>query len=205
MPFHQAELHPERQDPHYIDIRASEVGFPPAQVIFRKLIINEANTDLSVYEHSYVPLRYRGPSWFKTLLRRIALEGYPPDDTPDDTMEPETMPLDIPVYRNTIIVAQLPSDGLRWFERPGVELKKTSSGDYPVGYGQLRWVDRLGAAHVQSIPDCRMIYFRAVERRGTDDDPHIQSFHYIINKLKRRFTPVDPDIRHPGNGDADPQ
>ena len=79
------------------------------------------------------------------------------------------------------------------FKDPGIYLKSQSSN-----YGGLRYVDRDGP-HENWVPNCRVIYFAAKHVRGNSRDPYIQSFEYDVDPAAR-FVPIDPDIRHPGNG-----
>jgi hypothetical protein len=84
-------------------------------------------------------------------------------------------------------------------------MKKTASGRYPSGYGQLRYVDEAGLTYSNYVERCRLICFRAKFKGGETGRPHIQSFLYAINNPKGRFVDVDPDIRHPGNGGTPPE
>lgn len=183
-------------------VRPNQVSFTPIQIIYRQLIVNPNNWNLSRYKDIFVPKQYRNPSSFRNLIRKIAIDQYysPNKD------EEEDCPLDISVYRNSIIIVQLPWSDIYRFKPQPVLLKKharTGTCRHDL-YGQLRFVDSRGRAHERPLPleDSTLIYFRVAFQDGTTARPYIQPFVYDIDKAPLRLTAVDPDIRYPGNGGA---
>jgi hypothetical protein len=187
----------------YCPISTRNVNIDIDQIIYRKLIINPANPNASTYKDIFVPRAYVGEGApFRALLRQIAKYGY----TSHNYDREEDHPLDIAVYLNSIIIVQLPPNSGYWFQAPGIWLRKTSSGQCPTDrYGQLRYVDGDGDWHERPPANCTMLYFRAEHYPGTWQQPYIQGFQYEVPTLRLPFVRVDPDIRHPGNGDSTPE
>jgi len=186
-------------DPDYSAMTTAAVDFPVEQIIYREMIPTPPNVDHSTYRDIFYPRRYNQAS-FDQLIRRVAKEGW----ASRYRHKPEKSPLDIAVYKNSIIIIHLAPDPAYKFLEPAIVLKHDASGQRPDHlYGGLRYVDEEGNSHETAPDKCVMIYFFAKFVAGTPENPYIQSFLYNIDNLPMHFVPVDPDIRHPGNGGVD--
>lgn len=166
-------------------------GFRARQIIVRELDYdpNLPTQEKHFYRPIGRPITYESDVKFREWLFHIAKYGYDPQ-TPDD---PEVHPLDIHVERDSYIV-------LRLTQRCGPFVRETiqlASNNHLDKYGNLGWVDTRGKIYESWRQGCRVAFFRA---KFVDGSPHTQSLTYFPTSRRKRRAPVDPDIRHPGNG-----
>jgi hypothetical protein len=184
----------------YCPMSTERLGFQPERIIYRELVPNDDDPDSSRYREICLARRFDVRK-FAQLIEDMAEEGYGSLrlDPPEEQI------LDIPVWERSVIVIRLPLGSKYTFGDPAIRLKKLADGRCPNDlYGGLTYVDQGGRPHHHHIPNCKLVYFYAERRRGTEKHPHIQSFLYNVPEVGRGFlTDIDPDIRHPGNGGKD--
>ena len=141
------------------------------------------------YSEIDAPRKLRSTINIERFATQIARHGYEPGsyDWPED------FNLDVPIYRDSWIIVLISRRSEAAFRNPGIYLK--SQSQY---YGGMRYVDDNGP-HKAWVSNCRVILFAARFVQGSSSNPHIQSFEYDVDPVAR-FVPIDPDIRHPGNG-----
>jgi hypothetical protein len=168
--------------------------FEPQRVLYRELIV-AGNPDRSRYRNIYWPKFYRKQK-FPQLLRTIAAHQY----SSANIDPPEYHPLDIHVFRRSLLIFQLPRGTSDFFAQSPVVFT-VDTRDAPADlYGGLSFVDTGGTATKTWFRGCQLIYFQARFKGGSTSAPHRAPFNFKLNDDKARALTIDPDIRHPGIG-----
>jgi len=174
-------------------------NFNEEQAIYREITVTAPPLDWK-YRNVDRPTLRSDYDTIKEFVEDIAIRGY----TRNALDREEIKELDIPVYRNSYIIIELaPQAGLTFSSKtefPAVTLGSPDTAYPEKTYGHLRYVDSTGRSHESPQVGCRLVYFAARYREGTDVVPHLQSLNYNVVTKDGDATVVDPDVRHPGEG-----
>jgi len=174
-------------------------GFLAEQYIYRRLGFN-CESMTFVYDIIKKPI-VEGDDGFGNIVQfaRNILAGNPVQKDDDN---PELKPLDITVSRHSYILLELPEG---WSFTAAVGEHGVTLGNYPTttanaaAYGELRYVTPTDL-QPHPIPGCRMVFFKAINQAGSEEDPYLQPLNFSIFLRDGMAVVIDPDIRFPGNG-----
>lgn len=183
-------------------------GFTRPQVIYRVIRPKPAPN----YGHEYIkpekPTDTLGSSNIEQFVKDIIDGNY--KAIGEDKKEDKE--LDIVVSRPSYIILHLDSATKGWwFNNPtkgGIPLGSITLGELTNGhprpkelYGKLTYVDSSGKSWPDPVKNCQMVYFAAMPVSGTKPNPYTQGLNYNVATSSEEDV-IDPDIRHPGNGES---
>jgi hypothetical protein len=182
---------------HNLNANALE-NFNPTQVIYRRLIPAPPFGCLYAFIDKPTPIS-ADPAAIREFVS-LAAQGHYQRTTP---MVEEDHPLGILVKKDSYIVLHLDDAYPTWdftHNYEAVTLGDLVDTPNPsLLYGNLKYVRPSGSIFDDAKEGCRLVYFEARYREGTDPQ-YIQKFNIGVDSGNPPTTYwVDPDVRHPGN------
>lgn len=168
-----------------------------AQVIYREIKSEQGNA--TYFDIDEPTLNVNGNyTTIWDFVSNVAVNGYQ-RNWPDDA---EATPLGIRVTHPSFIVLEIHEDTDWTFSEtfPAVQLQEPVQ--YPARYGHLHYVRPDGTTSPTPIAGCRIVFFAAMPEFGVKPNYYIQKLNYYVTDGLGTGQVIDPDIRHPGNGNS---
>jgi hypothetical protein len=175
-------------------------GFAAKQVIYRKIVSMPPISCRYEFIDEPTPIT-AGFEGIEAFVARAAGGGY----QAATLMPEEDNPLGILVKKDSFIVLHLSDSTPSWYFTSANEAVTLGplidTGNPSLVYGDLKYVRPNGQIFDHPVGGCRLVYFKARYREGSDEEPYIQKFWIgVDDQSPPRASWIDPDVRHPGNG-----